>query len=546
MATDDRSNPKTALGGFNEPSSRTGPVDAPALSGCAARTLESAHAAHAAVALTGKVVAGRYRITRLLGEGGMGTVWEAEHVTLKKRVAVKLVNSVHANHPEVAARFKREALATSVIESDHVVQVHDVGADTELGLFMIMELLQGEDLARLLMRERRLDAFAASCLVAQAATALSKGHRSGIVHRDIKPANLFLARRDDGSVLVKILDFGIAKFVHDAESQRSGQLTRIGRAIGTAQYMSPEQAQGAITLDARSDVYSLGAVLYETVSGEPLVPDLASYEQMIIRVLTQPLPDLSAKLSGHPPGFASLVQEMLAKQPDERLPDMTSVVSRILALFPQALDARVCVAEAMSEGDEEGGRLSRADVAPRVPIGGKPGAVFVQRSTRLGLGTSAGVTHEPAREVDVPQPDPSVTSRARRARIAALTAFGAISMLGVVAAVSRIASRGGASPGAVVHAQSVRPAAARAPEPVPSPAASAGAEPDEPVDTNAEPRSVGVGPADAGPRIHHRVTTQSPRLRERSSKPTPEGTTRARPGPASAPRTGTAGVSEEF
>src|SRR5438874_2789452 len=145
---------------------------------------------HSPEALTavGSVVAGRYRLTRLIGEGGMGAVYEAEHVEIGKRVAVKLVRSVHARHAEIAARFRREARSASAIESDHIVQVFDAGTDAELGLFMAMELLRGEDLGSLLARTGRLDPETASSVVYQAASALDKAHGANIVHRDLKPA----------------------------------------------------------------------------------------------------------------------------------------------------------------------------------------------------------------------------------------------------------------------------------------------------------------------------------------------------------------------
>lgn len=534
MSKDDPANPRTQLGGFAKVAVRvdTGGDPSSAVSG--ARTLESAKTLAAPVGLEGRVVADKYRLLRLIGEGGMGTVWEAEHTSLKKRVAVKLVSAVHSNHPEVAARFKREALATSVIESDHVVQVHDVGTDPQLGLFMIMELLQGEDLAGLLAREGKLDPFVAGCLVAQAAAALARGHRAGIVHRDLKPANLFLARRDDGSVLVKLLDFGIAKFIHDVESQRSGPLTRIGRAIGTAQYMSPEQAQGASAIDARSDVYSLGAVLYEAVAGEPLVPELPTYEQMIIRLLTQPLPDFQAKLPEVDPELARLLGEVLAREPEQRVADMPTFVSRILALYPQALEARVHVAAEFTTGAEPS-RPSHAAIVPRIPIAlASGGGISVQRTTRLGLGTSAGVTSE--RALELVSDEPPKPARPRMARLAALVALSGAGLLGVVALVIRLSGHE-AEISEARPADSRRAATSTTSTHVPPVVG--------PPEAGAELPPPRTEQPDAGAPIR---TSRSPSLaasRAESKAPArPPAPSKATPSPGA--RTGTAGVSEDF
>src|ERR1044071_7917686 len=173
-------------------------------------------------AAVGAVVAGRYRITRLIGEGGMGAVYEAEHVEIGKRVALKLGRATRARRAGIAACFRREARSASVIESDHIVQVFDAGNDPALGLFMAMELLRGQDLGSVLERTRRLDPEAACSVVIQAASALDKAHGASIVHRDLKPANIFLVQREDQSAMVKLVDFGIAKIVRDENTAGGG------------------------------------------------------------------------------------------------------------------------------------------------------------------------------------------------------------------------------------------------------------------------------------------------------------------------------------
>jgi serine/threonine-protein kinase len=290
----------------------------------------------------GEVLAGRYRIERIIGEGGMGAVYEGKHTDIGKRVAIKLVHAVHMRHPEIEERFKREARSASAIESEHIVHIFDVGHDEKLGLFMVMEFLKGDDLAMVLAREGRLDPFSACAVTAQAAFGLEKAHEVGIIHRDLKPANVFLCSRDDGSVQVKLVDFGIAKFVREINQADPGKgLTRMGMAIGTPQYMSPEQAQGLPDLDHRTDIYSLGGVLYEALTGEPAVKSYDSYEMTIVEVITKRAPRVSETFPGVPPALDQLVADMMEPEPVDRIPDMATVRARILEIYPEIADMRL-------------------------------------------------------------------------------------------------------------------------------------------------------------------------------------------------------------
>jgi serine/threonine-protein kinase len=329
----------------------------------------------------GSVVAGRYRLTRLIGEGGMGAVYEAEHVEIGKRVAIKLVRSVHARHSEIAARFKREARSASAIESDHIVQVFDAGNDPELGLFMAMELLRGEDLGTLLQRVGHLDAETACSVALQAATALEKAHAAAIVHRDLKPANIYLVEREDQTALVKLVDFGIAKIVRESES--GGGLTRTGSAIGTPNYMSPEQAQGLQTLDHRTDIYSLGAVLHEMIAGSPPFAEMPSYEQTILQILTTPAPRCSAKMPLVPPFVDQLIADMMAFHAEQRIGTMREVRDRILYAYPGLDRARLLISpSAQQTSPGHGLKLSTRPASAPGMYGTPPG---------VGIGTAPGV-----------------------------------------------------------------------------------------------------------------------------------------------------------
>ncbi len=281
----------------------------------------------------GSVIAGKYEVKRLLGQGGMGAVYEGVHSEIGKRVAIKVIDPAHAGSEEVAARFRREARAASAVESDAIVHVFDVGRDPNVGLYMVMEFLTGEDLSQRLEREKRIDAPTVVAIGLQAARALTKAHAAGVVHRDLKPANLFLCATEDGSLKLKILDFGISKLARpDSEADAPSTtkaLTRSGVVIGTPQYMSPEQAQGLV-VDARSDVWSLGAVLYEAVAGISAFEQKATYEQTIIQIVTGTPKPLSQVAPQVPRALADVIAATLVHDIDARLQDCSTLVQRLV------------------------------------------------------------------------------------------------------------------------------------------------------------------------------------------------------------------------
>ncbi|WP_437766299.1 protein kinase [Sorangium sp. So ce281] len=234
----------------------------------------------------GTIVGDKYRLEGPLSRGGMGSVWLARHLQLGAPAAIKFMDPEHAASPEFRARFYREARTAANLDSPHVVSVQDYGIWGAVP-YLVMELLRGEDLSRRLRRVRRVSLAEAARIAVQTGKALRRAHESGLVHRDLKPGNLFLSRVDEDEEIVKILDFGIAK-------QLTGKLltdetTRTGELLGSPFYMSPEQARGDRNLDARSDLWSLGVILFRAVTGKlPFEGDVLG--AVLSRILVEPIP----------------------------------------------------------------------------------------------------------------------------------------------------------------------------------------------------------------------------------------------------------------
>jgi serine/threonine protein kinase len=238
--------------------------------------------------LVGQLIADRYRVSRLLGEGGMGRVYEAEHVAIGKQVAVKVLHPQYSRHPDVVTRFRREAQAASKIGHPNIVDVTDFGETADGSVFFVMEHLAGLDLGQLLAAERCLAPERAIAIGVQICRALAAAHAAGIIHRDLKPENIFLIARDNTPDFVKVVDFGIAKSAEDNKVQR-GRLTQPGLAMGTPEYMAPEQAAGK-PIDHRVDIYALGTILYETITGRHPYTGLNVMEILTKKATEKPPP----------------------------------------------------------------------------------------------------------------------------------------------------------------------------------------------------------------------------------------------------------------
>src|SRR5262245_378918 len=258
----------------------------------------SADTASASETLVGKRIH-KYEIVRVIGQGGMGTVYEALNTTINKRVAMKFVDAEVARNKDAAARFQREAEAASAVESAHIVEIFDSGTTDDGTPYIVMELLRGEDLGHRIKRCGRLDVKEALHITAQILRGLNRAHQAGIIHRDLKPDNIFLVDRDDDSSFAKILDFGISKVNRSAEGTPVHTLTRQGTVLGTPFYMSPEQAQALSDIDDRTDLWSVGAILYECLSGR--VPhNGATYEQVIVNICMHDAEDVRKHNSAVP------------------------------------------------------------------------------------------------------------------------------------------------------------------------------------------------------------------------------------------------------
>ena len=286
----------------------------------------------------GDVIDERYQLLRLIGEGAMGTVYEAAHTNTGRRVALKLIQQVALGDSDVFARFEREARVAGAIDSRHVASVLDSGRDKRSGLpYIALELLRGEDLGSTLERCGRLPSSVALRIVTQACTGLARAHAASVVHRDIKPANIFLARDEDGgSVTVKLLDFGIAKF--RPMGGPAINLTQTGKLLGTPRYMSPEQAQGERDIDARTDIWSLGSVLYEALTGRPPHNEPEHIGKLILSICsaTPPLP--SSLVSDLSQAIDRTVMRSIATARENRHASADELLAELVALTPEGND----------------------------------------------------------------------------------------------------------------------------------------------------------------------------------------------------------------
>jgi len=272
----------------------------------------------------GDVLAGRYRVERVLAMGGMGIVVAARHIQLNHKVAVKVLTH-NADSSQANARFLTEAKASALLRSDHVVHVSDVGTLDNGKPFMVMELLDGEDLSQVLEQEGRLPIEQAVDYMLQACEGLAEAHAARIVHRDLKPGNLFRVRKKDGSELIKVLDFGVSKALSQ-DVRAEGTVTTTDAVFGSPLYMSPEQMTSATKADERSDIWSLGVVLYELLTRR-MPFDAESMAGLAVRIATDPPDRLLTVLPDAPPTLEAVIMKCLEKKPEARYQDIAELAS---------------------------------------------------------------------------------------------------------------------------------------------------------------------------------------------------------------------------
>jgi len=275
-------------------------------------------------ALIGKLLGERFQVQELLGQGGSGTIYRAEHITLRRKVAIKVLHDELSRDDLAVERFRREATTVAEIDNEHIVEIHDFGRTPDGRLYLAMELLEGETLDHVLLREPQLSVERAADILIQVGEALMEAHAIGYVHRDLRPRNVYLAIRRGKANFVKLLDFGLAKLV---ETDASAASTSLGMTFGDPRYMSPEQARGD-RIDRRADIYQLGCVAYEMLTGAPPFGGNRVFDILTKQVTEAPQP-LPTRRPGVPLWMEAAVAKMLAKDPENRFATTTRMVEAL-------------------------------------------------------------------------------------------------------------------------------------------------------------------------------------------------------------------------
>ena len=401
----------------------------------------------------------------------MGAVYEARHKGTGRRVAVKVIGGeALTKNAEVVSRFQREAMASGAIESQYIAQVLDTGVDSASGSpYLVMELLTGEDVEHAIERLGALPPDLALRIGAQACLGLQKAHEASVVHRDIKPANLFLTKREGGEVVAKLLDFGIAKVRQGQNVSESGNhaLTGTGMMLGSPMYMSPEQAMGRKTIDHRTDIWSLGVVLYEALCGKTPHGHAETVGELVIRICGEPPQLVQERAPWVPPEVAAIVHRAMALDPGARFASAAEMFAAIKARLPNgyALDDAMFVAVSSQSRSLAAPRWQLTSAmrapAPSFPLGAQSNrdvSVLTTTSTTQGFGQSRATTGETS---------PAKPSRALPIALAAVAALG-------VAGAAFFALRGSHPSGPAptqASAVAVAPATVAATPPAPSPPA---------------------------------------------------------------------------
>jgi serine/threonine-protein kinase len=306
--------------------------------------------------LIGRVIDGKYRLVRLIGEGGMAQVFEAEHTVLSRRVAVKVLRSILTSTPDATHRFLLEAKTAAKLDHPNVVQVFDVGVEDDGLIFIVMEMLRGSTLSELIDQKGRLPSSRVVPIVLQVLSALNAAHSLGIIHRDLKPDNVFLAVDARMREEVKLLDFGIAKIqgTEDVDTK----LTRTGMVMGTPHYLSPEQARGGKDVDARIDIWSVGVMMFEMLSGR-IAFDGTSYNEVLGNILMEQPAPLRELVPNIPEEIVAVVEKAMSKDREQRYPTVARMIRDLMPLNERGgYEMSTVVLQALR------------DTVPPTPVGG--------------------------------------------------------------------------------------------------------------------------------------------------------------------------------
>jgi serine/threonine protein kinase len=313
------------------------------------------------------LVADKYEVLRLIGRGGMGSVWEGRHTSLGTRVAIKFIDPEYAESKEAQTRFVTEARAAATIQSRHAIQIFDHGVTGDGRPYMVMELLVGEPLDERIDRLGHISLQETARVLVQVCKALQRAHASGIIHRDLKPENIFLVRGpDDDDDVAKVLDFGIAKIKVQPGEEGLTTSTKTGAVLGTPYYMAPEQARGLRTIDTRADLWSLGVIAYKCVTG--VLPfEGESVGDLLVKICTSPPPTPSLTVPGLPPAFDVWFARALEREPERRFQSPTELADAL------ALAAGLSVRRGATSGrDDAGAAPLAASFAPRASSDATP------------------------------------------------------------------------------------------------------------------------------------------------------------------------------
>ncbi len=379
----------------------------------------------------GDVLDGKYRIERLLGEGGMGAVAKATHLLRRAPVALKFMSGAVLSMPGAVERFVNEGVAASQIDSDHVVKVFDVGRLPNGSPYLVMEYLEGWDLAQLLETEGpTLGVERAVHFTVQALRALQTAHAAGIIHRDMKPSNCFVIVKDGEPDFVKLVDFGISK-VRTSEDGQAAHLTRTNSALGTPLYMSPEQARSPRDVDHRTDLYSVGAILYEMLTGRtPYTAESGEYTEILFKIFTTEPEPLARIRPDLPEALAAVVHRALQRDLDSRF---ASAADMAEALLPFADDRSAQVFARLRAGRrsqtpgplhsvtplDESSRAKQSEATARTFASGEPPRRCGRRRPMSGSVERLGPHSGRRRAVAQLEPESSSSSwplRSQRAR----------------------------------------------------------------------------------------------------------------------------------